>query len=73
MPKDPSSRFIRRTFLAGLLILIPLFVTYVLIAFLFNIFTNAGAPLMKGCSICSTSTVIPGLNRWFRSSTSCCR
>jgi len=48
MPKDPSSRFIRRTFLAGLLILIPLFVTYVLIAFLFNIFTNAGAPLMKG-------------------------
>jgi uncharacterized membrane protein len=48
MPKDPSSRFIRRTFLAGLLILIPLFVTYVLIAFLFNIFTNASAPLMKG-------------------------
>src|SRR5215475_411293 len=28
MPKDPSSRFIRRTFLAGFLILIPLFVTY---------------------------------------------
>jgi uncharacterized membrane protein len=48
MPKDLSSRFIRRTFLAGLLILIPLFVTYMLIAFLFNIFTNAGAPLMKG-------------------------
>jgi uncharacterized membrane protein len=48
MPKDPSSRFIRRTFLAGLLILIPLFVTYVLIAFLFNIFTNAGAPVMRG-------------------------
>jgi uncharacterized membrane protein len=48
MAKDPGSRFIRRTFLAGFLILIPLFVTYVLIAFLFNIFTNAGAPLMKG-------------------------
>ena len=48
MSKDPSSRFIRRTFLAGLLILIPLFVTYVLITFLFNIFTNASAPLMKG-------------------------
>jgi uncharacterized membrane protein len=48
MSKDPSSRFIRRTFLAGLLILIPLFVTYALIAFLFNIFTNASAPLMKG-------------------------
>jgi uncharacterized membrane protein len=48
MAKDPSSRFIRRTFLAGLLILIPLFVTYVLIAFLFNLFNNAGAPLMRG-------------------------
>jgi uncharacterized membrane protein len=48
MPKDASPRFIRRTFLTGLLILIPLFVTYALIAFLFNIFTNASAPLMKG-------------------------
>ncbi|MGH8065337.1 MAG: DUF502 domain-containing protein [Candidatus Entotheonellia bacterium] len=48
MPKDTSPRFIRRTFFAGLLILIPLFVTYVLIAFLFNIFTDASAPLMKG-------------------------
>jgi uncharacterized membrane protein len=48
MPKDASPRFIRRTFLTGLLILIPLFVTYALIAFLFNLFTNASAPLMKG-------------------------
>jgi uncharacterized membrane protein len=48
MPKDASSRFIRRTFLTGLLILIPLFVTYALIAFLFNLFTNASAPLMSG-------------------------
>jgi uncharacterized membrane protein len=48
MPKDASPRFIRRTFLAGFLILIPLFVTYALIAFLFNMFTNASAPLMKG-------------------------
>jgi uncharacterized membrane protein len=48
MPKDASSRFIRRTFLTGLLILIPLFVTYALIAFLFNLFTNASAPLMGG-------------------------
>jgi uncharacterized membrane protein len=48
MSNDPSSRFIRRTFLAGLLILIPLFVTYALIAFLFNLFTNASAPLMNG-------------------------
>jgi uncharacterized membrane protein len=48
MPKDAGSRFIRRTFLTGLLILIPLVVTYTLIAFLFNIFTNALAPLMRG-------------------------
>jgi uncharacterized membrane protein len=48
MAKDASPRFIRRTFLAGLLILIPLFVTYALIAFLFDLFTNASAPLMKG-------------------------
>jgi uncharacterized membrane protein len=48
MPTDASPRFIRRTFLTGLLILIPLFATYVLIAFLFNIFTNASAPLMRG-------------------------
>jgi uncharacterized membrane protein len=39
-------RFIRRTLLAGLLILLPLFITYVLIAFLFNIFTGVGAPLV---------------------------
>ena len=50
MRKDPSSRFIRRTFLTGLLILIPLFVTYALIAFLFNIFTNASEPLMRSSS-----------------------
>lgn len=48
MPKEAGSRFIRRTFLAGLLILIPLVVTYTLIAFLFNIFSNALAPLMRG-------------------------
>jgi uncharacterized membrane protein len=48
MPKDAVPRFIRRTFLTGLLILIPLFVTYMLIGFLFNIFTNASAPLMNG-------------------------
>jgi uncharacterized membrane protein len=48
MPKDDGTRFIRRTFLTGLLILIPLFVTYALIAFLFNLFTNASAPFMGG-------------------------
>jgi uncharacterized membrane protein len=40
MAKEVSSHFIRRTFLAGLLILLPLFITYVLIAFLLNIFTG---------------------------------
>lgn len=40
MPTD-KPHFIRRTFLAGLLILLPLFITYILIAFLFNLFTGA--------------------------------
>jgi len=48
MQKEISPHFIRRTFLAGLLILLPLFITYVLIAFLFNIFTGIGAPLVIG-------------------------
>jgi uncharacterized membrane protein len=48
MQKDATPHFIRRTFLAGLLILVPLFVTYALISFLFNLFTNASAPLMAG-------------------------
>jgi uncharacterized membrane protein len=48
MQKDTAPHFIRRTFLTGLLILIPLFVTYALITFLFNLFTNVSAPLMVG-------------------------
>jgi uncharacterized membrane protein len=48
MQKEISSHFVRRTFLAGLLILLPLFITYVLITFLFNIFTGVGAPLVTG-------------------------
>jgi uncharacterized membrane protein len=48
MQKDATPQFVRRTFLTGLLILIPLYVTYALIAFLFNLFTNASAPLMRG-------------------------
>lgn len=48
MQKDAIPQFVRRTFLTGLLTLIPLFVTYVLIAFLFNLFTNASAPVMHG-------------------------
>ena len=48
MAKEISTHFIRRTFLAGLLILLPLFITYVLISFLFNIFTGVGAPVVTG-------------------------
>jgi uncharacterized membrane protein len=48
MRKKTKPHFLRRTFLAGLLTLLPLFVTYVLIAFLFNRFTSVGAPLVKG-------------------------
>jgi uncharacterized membrane protein len=48
MLDEKKPHFIRRTLLAGLLILLPLFVTYVLIAFLFNIFTGVGAPLVTG-------------------------
>lgn len=48
MQKEIPSHFMRRTFLAGLLILLPLFITYVLIAFLFNIFTGVGTPIVTG-------------------------
>lgn len=43
-----STHFIRRTFLAGLLTMIPLYVTYLLVAFLFELFAEAGAPLVNG-------------------------
>ena len=48
MPHDTTPQFVRRSFLTGLLILIPLFVTAVLIAFLFHLLTNASAPVMHG-------------------------
>jgi uncharacterized membrane protein len=50
MSKETKPHFLRRTFLTGLLILLPLVVTYFLIAFLFNLFANAGAPLVNGFS-----------------------
>ena len=34
--------------ITGLLILIPLFVTYILIAFLFNLLSNVGTPILLG-------------------------
>jgi uncharacterized membrane protein len=48
MPKNNPPHFIRRTFLTGLLILLPLFITYLLIAFLFNLFTGVAAPVVSG-------------------------
>lgn len=50
MRSTTKPHFLRRTFLTGLLILLPLVVTYFLIAFLFNLFANAGAPLVNGFS-----------------------
>ena len=40
--------FLRNTMITGILILIPLFVTYILIAFLFNLLSNAGTPIIRG-------------------------
>jgi uncharacterized membrane protein len=48
MLKDARPHFLRRTFFTGLLILLPLVVTYTLVAFLFTLFAGAGAPLVKG-------------------------
>jgi uncharacterized membrane protein len=48
MQKDTTRHFVRRTFLTGWLILVPLFVTSVLIALLFNLFTTTSAPVMQG-------------------------
>jgi uncharacterized membrane protein len=40
--------FLRNTMITGLLILIPLFVTYILISFLLNLLGNAGTPILRG-------------------------
>jgi uncharacterized membrane protein len=50
MSQPAKPHFLRRTFLTGLLILLPLFITYLLIAFLFNLFASVGAPLERGLS-----------------------
>lgn len=47
MQRKAKRHFFRNTFLTGLLILIPLFVTYILVSFLFNLFSGAGAPFLK--------------------------
>ncbi len=48
MMDEKTRHYIRRTLIAGLLILLPLFITYVLVAFLFNLFTGVGAPVVTG-------------------------
>lgn len=45
--KSTGSHFIRNMFLTGLLILIPLVATYLLVAFLFDLLSGAGAPLIR--------------------------
>ena len=45
--KASKSHFIRNTMITGFLILIPLFVTYILVAFLFDLLSNAGAPFIN--------------------------
>lgn len=45
--KRTSSHFVRNAFLTGLLILIPLVATYLLVAFLFDLLSGAGAPLIR--------------------------
>jgi uncharacterized membrane protein len=56
--KERSPRFLRRTLLTGLGILLPLFITYVLLAFLFNLFTSVSAPLAKAVAS------VAGLDRY---------
>jgi uncharacterized membrane protein len=46
--KEARPHFVRRTFLAGLLILLPLFVTYLLVGFLLGLFAGVGGPLATG-------------------------
>lgn len=48
MPHTAKHHFFRNAFLAGLVILIPVFVTYVLISFLFNQLSGLGAPILIG-------------------------
>jgi len=48
MLKEAKPHFLRRTLLTGLLILLPLVVTYMLVTFLFNLFTGVSAPLVNG-------------------------
>ncbi len=47
MAKSAKPHFFRNTLLTGLLILIPLTVTYLLIAFLFGLLSNVGAPFFS--------------------------
>ena len=48
MAKRDKRHFFRYTFLAGLVILIPLFVTYLMVSFLVDLLSGVGAPILKG-------------------------
>jgi len=50
MSKKDKRHFFRNTFLTGLVILIPLFVTYLLVSFLVDLLSGVGAPILKGLS-----------------------
>ena len=46
--KRDRSHFFRNTFLTGLVILVPIFVTYILVTFLIDLLSGVGAPILKG-------------------------
>ncbi len=48
MAKRGKRHFFRNTFLTGLVILIPLFVTYILVSFLVDLLSGVGAPILRG-------------------------
>ncbi|MFQ5849367.1 MAG: DUF502 domain-containing protein [Candidatus Binatia bacterium] len=48
MTQKARTHFFRNAFITGLLILIPLYVTYLLISFLFSMLSGVGGPLLGG-------------------------
>lgn len=50
MAKRDKRHILRNTFLTGLVILIPLFVTYLLVSFLVDLLSGVGAPILTGLS-----------------------
>ncbi|NIO07508.1 MAG: DUF502 domain-containing protein [Deltaproteobacteria bacterium] len=48
MAQTGKAHFFRNTFLAGLVILIPLYVTYLLVSFLLGLLSGVGEPVLEG-------------------------